>query len=374
MYNNTRQEPDIFAILSQDDPVVDIQDAEHIDTDALVMDIFDTPYPWMGQDYTPGLTRQNNNTRRHSVAAVSGGMADFNFRMTHPTMMVAPPPPPPPPPSLLRSHLTTVMEGESHPYMGHRASMPNIFMSEEMPFMQKSSSISARTTPTNTPPPIQFNPMPWSQPPCRKRSYSTELDSFPMISSRRASVATPQDISTWHRMVDAHQPEPSQKRIRTQDEEDYPIITEADMEAAKKDPNAIPRRQKLRFDQDEYTPKWVRYTGQSKEGYCDTCQPGKWLQLKNSAFWYHKQFFHGISSVSGKPFEQPLQKHAGENDVIEGLCHQCKQFVPICNSKRKNSVLWFRHAHKCHIYDKPKTKQSQKRASMSIASPLQKIY
>ncbi|ORX63252.1 hypothetical protein BCR32DRAFT_298498 [Anaeromyces robustus] len=40
--------------------------------------------------------------------------------------------------------------------------------------------------------------------------------------------------------------------------------------------------------------------------FCDQCNPGRWLQLKNSAYWYHKQFFHGISSVSGKPFHPPL--------------------------------------------------------------------
>ncbi|KAI8987311.1 hypothetical protein BDF20DRAFT_849388 [Mycotypha africana] len=150
--------------------------------------------------------------------------------------------------------------------------------------------------------------------------------------------------------------------------QDYPHITDADLEAARKNPTAIPRRQKLRYEGDEYTPKWVRYTGQQKEGYCDTCQPvGKWLQLKNSAFWYHKQFYHGISSVSGKPFANPLEQRPGiENaDVIEGLCHQCKQFVPICNSKRKNSALWYRHAHKCHVYDKPKVKGNSSSSSIS---------
>ncbi|KAJ1657436.1 hypothetical protein GGF38_004404, partial [Coemansia sp. RSA 25] len=70
---------------------------------------------------------------------------------------------------------------------------------------------------------------------------------------------------------------------------------------------AQPRRQKVRFSDDMYTPMWVRNNGQQKEGFCDTCAPGKWLQLKNSAFWYHKQFFHGISSVSGRPFIRPLQ-------------------------------------------------------------------
>ncbi|CEJ00093.1 hypothetical protein RMCBS344292_14162 [Rhizopus microsporus] len=119
---------------------------------------------------------------------------------------------------------------------------------------------------------------------------------------------------------------------------------------------AIPRRQKLRYEGDHYTPKWVRYTGHLKEGYCDSCNPGKWLQLKNSAYWYHKQFYHGISSVSGKPFIKPIEQRMGKGDIIEGLCHQCHRFVPACNGKKKNNyMLWYRHAHKCHLYDKPKT-------------------
>jgi len=48
-----------------------------------------------------------------------------------------------------------------------------------------------------------------------------------------------------------------------------------------------PRLQKLRFENDNYTPKWARFAGHQKEGLCEQCpKPGKWLQLKNSAYWY----------------------------------------------------------------------------------------
>ncbi|KAJ1803273.1 hypothetical protein LPJ75_005930 [Coemansia sp. RSA 2598] len=134
---------------------------------------------------------------------------------------------------------------------------------------------------------------------------------------------------------------------------DFPLSGEgSDM-----DPKTRPRRQKLRFSGDLYTPMWVRNNGQQKEGFCDTCIPGKWLQLKNSAFWYHKQFAHGVSSVSGRPFVRPLQVRHYDPDIVEGLCHQCQQWVPIANAKRRNSVLWFRHAHKCHVYHKPKQEE-----------------
>ncbi|KAI8930007.1 hypothetical protein BC831DRAFT_395616, partial [Entophlyctis helioformis] len=69
-----------------------------------------------------------------------------------------------------------------------------------------------------------------------------------------------------------------------------------------------PREQKLRFPDDAYTPQWVRGQGPHKEGLCSLCpSPGRWLQLKNSAFWYHKQFTHGISSISCVPFTLPRQ-------------------------------------------------------------------
>lgn len=124
-------------------------------------------------------------------------------------------------------------------------------------------------------------------------------------------------------------------------------------EELERGPQARPRRQKLRATDDLYTPMWVRNTGQQKEGFCDTCQPGKWLQLKNSAYWYHKQFCHGISSISGQSFQRPLEIRWLDGETLEGLCHQCHGWVMVANYKRRNSVLWYRHAHKCHIYQRP---------------------
>ncbi|CAG8514869.1 4504_t:CDS:2 [Acaulospora colombiana] len=137
--------------------------------------------------------------------------------------------------------------------------------------------------------------------------------------------------------------------------DNIPETPEPPFDVSDQRPDSRPRRQKLKYPGDMYTPQWVRYSGHSKEGYCDNCKPGKWLQLKNSAYWYHKQFYHGISSVSGKMFVPPLETRKFETgDCTEGLCHQCNQWVPISTSKKKNSMLWFRHAHKCHVYVKPK--------------------
>ncbi|OAD79089.1 hypothetical protein PHYBLDRAFT_157154 [Phycomyces blakesleeanus NRRL 1555(-)] len=124
--------------------------------------------------------------------------------------------------------------------------------------------------------------------------------------------------------------------------------------------SSTPRQQSTRYKGDSYKPEWVRYAGHMKEGYCDLCKPGKWLQLKNSAYWYHKQFLHGISSVSRKPFIEPLKQRRGVNGMIEGLCHQCYSYVPISSRKRKNHLLWYRHAHKCHVYTKTSSSTFEK--------------
>ncbi|KAI8137875.1 hypothetical protein BJV82DRAFT_674318 [Fennellomyces sp. T-0311] len=193
----------------------------------------------------------------------------------------------------------------------HRGSLPNVYM----PAMQS-----------------------WND---KKRPVSSPRQ------QRKRRIVTPKDVRSKSVDFKDWLPVPTTE-VPPADTVDasFPEISDVDWDTARQNPSAVPRRQKLRYEGDEYTPKWVRYTGQLKEGYCDSCKPGKWLQLKNSAYWYHKQFFHGISSVSGKRFMEPLEQRAGDHDVVEGLCHQCRQFVPICNAKRKTSVLWYRHAHK----------------------------
>jgi hypothetical protein len=122
---------------------------------------------------------------------------------------------------------------------------------------------------------------------------------------------------------------------------------------------ALPRKQMLRFDNDHYTPKLVRFSGCKKEGLCGLCPEGKWLQLKNSAYWYfislhryHLQFSHGISSVSGSQFKSPEEirvlwllnmterlsmQTLPANILIEGLCHNCNEWKPLNRNKKKYS-------------------------------------
>ncbi|KAL2124224.1 hypothetical protein VTJ04DRAFT_589 [Mycothermus thermophilus] len=126
------------------------------------------------------------------------------------------------------------------------------------------------------------------------------------------------------------------------------------------DPDLVPHEQELRFEGDLYTPRWVRGHGNKREGWCGICKPGRWLVLKNSAFWYDKSFTHGISAATGQPFQEPQETRRmdGNPDVWEGLCGSCNEWIALVSSKKKGTT-WFRHAYKCHTH--PKIKDAPKR-------------
>ncbi|PNP59322.1 hypothetical protein FNYG_14937 [Fusarium nygamai] len=115
-------------------------------------------------------------------------------------------------------------------------------------------------------------------------------------------------------------------------------------------PDMISCEQELCFEGDLYTPKWVRGHGNKRQGWCGICKPGRWLVLKNSAFWYDKSFYHGISAATGSPFQEPQQKRRmnGSPDVWEGLCGSCEQWIALVTSKKKGTT-WFRHAYKVSL-------------------------
>ncbi|KZM24840.1 hypothetical protein ST47_g4007 [Ascochyta rabiei] len=133
---------------------------------------------------------------------------------------------------------------------------------------------------------------------------------------------------------------------------------ESDMNPS--DPDLIPHEQDLRFNGDLYTPRWVRGHGNKREGWCGLCKPGRWLVLKNSAFWYDKSFTHGVSAATGAAFQGPqdTRRTEGNLDVWEGLCGSCGEWIALVSSKKKGTT-WFRHAYKCHTH--PKVKDGPKR-------------
>ena len=111
-------------------------------------------------------------------------------------------------------------------------------------------------------------------------------------------------------------------------------------------PSLKPLQQCPRFPGDLYTPTFIRKEGKAREGWCGLCRPGRWLVLKNSAFWYDKSFVHGISAASGQAWDGPSQTRFGRKaEVWEGFCGTCGQWI-ILTASKSGGVSWFRHAYK----------------------------
>ncbi|PTB54714.1 hypothetical protein M431DRAFT_530847 [Trichoderma harzianum CBS 226.95] len=117
------------------------------------------------------------------------------------------------------------------------------------------------------------------------------------------------------------------------------------------DPDLVSHDQDLRYEGDLYTPRWMRGHGNKREGWCGICKPGRWLVLKNSAFWYHKSFCHGISMTTGSPVHEPREtrRMGGNPNVWEGLCRSCYEWIVMVSNKKK-WIAWLRHAYKVSFY------------------------
>lgn len=103
-----------------------------------------------------------------------------------------------------------------------------------------------------------------------------------------------------------------------------------------------------------YTPRWVRGIGKAKEGLCPHCVDRKvWLKIKISAYWYHLNYQHGISSITGKSFRPPLEYRINpETELKEALCHKCRNWINSESPRNKpvnvEEIYWWKHAQKCH--------------------------
>lgn len=122
-----------------------------------------------------------------------------------------------------------------------------------------------------------------------------------------------------------------------------------------------------RSDSDFYSPVWIRGRGVEREGLCPLCEPVVWLKIKQSAYWYHMNFFHGISAATGKPYKRPISyRYTPEFDSsfkVDGHCGNCLQWISLVTDyngdKTTESVersvcftSWYKHAQKCHYRTK----------------------
>jgi len=111
---------------------------------------------------------------------------------------------------------------------------------------------------------------------------------------------------------------------------------------------------------DLYTPRYIKGIGSSKHGLCPICLFEKkmaWFNMKFSAYWYHLQFNHGVSSVTLRPFPIPLEIRIAcvddeyELPLIEAKCCECLKWVSIVGLKRTwvkvPEIFWWKHIASC---------------------------
>ena len=122
-----------------------------------------------------------------------------------------------------------------------------------------------------------------------------------------------------------------------------------------------------RSEDDKYSPVWIRGRGTEREGLCPLCQPPVWLKIKQSAYWYHMNFYHGISAATGRPYNRPISYRFGLDEKcckrVEGHCGNCLQWILLATDYdgdqssesvegRLQLTSWYKHAQKCHYRTK----------------------
>lgn len=123
---------------------------------------------------------------------------------------------------------------------------------------------------------------------------------------------------------------------------------------------------------DLYTPRFTKGVGINKVGLCPLCFEPKcrggngsieWFAMKVSAYNYHLQYVHGISSFTGAPFSPPIafrvtkrrsaeiRKHE-KSELLHGKCHKCDKWVAVEGVKigevKVKELYWWKHAASCH--------------------------
>lgn len=127
-----------------------------------------------------------------------------------------------------------------------------------------------------------------------------------------------------------------------------------------------PRQQPSRSEEDLYTPTYVRGDGPTRAGWCARCS--SWLTLKDSAYWYHMHFAHGITAA-GKSLPRPIMFRAsagaarGVGDK-EALCGTCGRWVLVVTGE-KGHTAWWRHSYRCKLKDGAGSKERRRGKSAS---------
>jgi hypothetical protein len=129
------------------------------------------------------------------------------------------------------------------------------------------------------------------------------------------------------------------------------------------------RMRDRRSEEDKYSPVWIRGRGVEREGLCPLCNPSVWLKIKQSAYWYHMNFYHGICAATGRPYKRPINYRFNYHEksckgvVVEGHCGTCLQWIHLATEfdgeestesieEHLQFTAWYKHAQKCHYRTK----------------------
>ncbi|KAK5173773.1 uncharacterized protein LTR77_002454 [Saxophila tyrrhenica] len=105
------------------------------------------------------------------------------------------------------------------------------------------------------------------------------------------------------------------------------------------------QQQRARFDGDQYTAAWTRGQGTDRAGWCGFCST--WHKMKDSAYWYHMHYSHGISYATGQPFQPPKATQWNDkSNSVKVQCATCDEWL-ILGSGSRARTSYFRHAYKC---------------------------
>ncbi|KAI3332698.1 hypothetical protein F4824DRAFT_286169 [Ustulina deusta] len=114
------------------------------------------------------------------------------------------------------------------------------------------------------------------------------------------------------------------------------------------DQNLRPYKVPRRFEGDMYMPQWHRISDGNIHGWCELCQPGRWLHIGSVAFKHDRSILHGISSLTGNSFPQPIKVRWGITHGIEGLCARCNDWI-VLKRNTFGEESWFTHSQKCEL-------------------------
>jgi hypothetical protein len=197
-------------------------------------------------------------------------------------------------------------------------------------------------------------------------NYRTESFSSLPLASPTSAPSYQQASNAYLLQNHSPSPMPHNYHHRTPEQHAHPFNAPPTQNLPPNDP-LHPRQQPARFEGDLYTPTFVRGDGPTRAGWCTYCS--SWFTLKDSAYWYHLHFAHGISCSTGKPLPGPIRCRAtagaarGVGDA-EWLCGGCGRWVLIVTGE-KGRTAWWRHAYRCKLKDGEVGKERKRGKSAS---------